>query len=672
MFLVVLETRNQKLATAFKLCGKIVTLVIMGKPLTEKIIAKHLVAGKLVPGEEIALRIDQTLTQDATGTLAYLQFEAMGLDRTKAKLSLSYVDHNTLRASPQNADAHRYLESVAARYGIYFSRPGSGICHQLHLERFAVPGQTLLGSDSHTPTSGGLGMLAIGGGGLDIAAAMAGEPFFLSMPKVILVRLKGKLRPWVSAKDIILFLLKRFGVKWGRGKVLEYGGPSLRYLTVPERATIANMGTELGLTSSVFPSDNQTKAFLAAQRRVKQWRELKADRGAVYSEIIEIDLGGLEPLIAAPHSPGNVKTVREIEGVKVDQVCLGSCTNSSLRDMLEVAAILKGRKLAPGVSLTISPGSRQVLQMMGELGALETVLLSGAKLLENACGPCIGMGQAPPPGGVSLRTFNRNFKGRSGTANARVYLCSPAVAVASAVAGRIVDPRSLGKPPVVRLPKRFPIDDSMIVPPPRSRKSVRVLKGPNIKPLPTFPRLPDQVKGELLLVCGNNVSTDDIMPAGAKILPLRSNIPALAEYAFTRLDPTFVTRAKKIKSGFIVAGENYGQGSSREHAALVPRYLGVCAVIARSFARIHQANLINFGIVPIILDRPSDIRYLKRGDKLLLTGLRSAVRSGEKVFVRNLSRKETIPLHLSLSARERRILLAGGLLTMIKKQKTRS
>ncbi len=638
----------------------------MRHTLAGKIIARHLASGRAVPGEEIALRIDQTLTQDATGTLAYLQFEALGLDRTRARLSVSYVDHNTLQAGPENADDHRYLETAAARYGAVFSRPGNGICHQVHLERFAVPGETLLGSDSHTPTCGGLGMLAIGAGGLDVAAAMAGEPFRLAMPTVVLVRLGGKLPPWVSAKDIILELLRRFGVKWGRGKALEYGGAALAGLAVPERATIANMGTELGLTSSVFPSDAQARRFLAAQGRARAWRPVAADAGAVYAETVDVDLGALEPLVATPHSPDRVRPVREVEGTRVDQVCIGSCTNSSLRDMAEAAAMLKGRVVAPGVSLTVSPGSRQVLRMLAASGALDAMLAAGARLLENACGPCIGMGQAPPSGGVSLRTFNRNFKGRAGTPDAGVYLCSPAVAAASAIAGAIADPRRLGKPPPLKLPPRFLEDGGMIVRPPRRRASVEVVKGPNIKPLPLFPPLADRLEGPVALVCGDNVSTDDIMPAGAKLLPLRSNIPALAEHAFERLDPGFAARAKAAGTVFVVAGENYGQGSSREHAALAPRFLGVAAVIARSFARIHQANLVNFGILPLVPDRPEEISLLRAGDRLVIEGARVAVRSGGRIAVRNETLGAEIAARLDLAGRARRILLAGGLLNDIK------
>ena len=641
----------------------------MAETLSEKIIGSHLAAGRPVAGEEIALRMDQTLTQDATGTLAYLQFEALGLERTQAGLSVSYVDHNTLQAGPRNADDHAYLRTAAARYGVLFSRPGNGICHQVHLERFAVPGQTLIGSDSHTPTAGGLGMLAVGAGGLDVAAAMAGEPLYLTMPEIVLVRLEGALGPWISAKDVILELLGKFGVKWGRGKILEYGGPGVASLTVPERATIANMGTELGLTTSVFPSDRRTKRFLAAQGRAQAWRKLGADRGAHYAQTITVKLDALEPLVAAPHSPGNVKPVRELEGMEVDQVCIGSCTNSSLKDMLEVAAVLRGKRIPPGVSLVISPGSRQVLGMLAACGALEAMIAAGARILENACGPCIGMGQAPPSGGVSLRTFNRNFRGRSGTPDAGVYLCGPAVAAVSALAGRIRDPRRLGRPPSVRVPARFPVNDSMIVRPPRNRRSVRIIRGPSIKPLPRFPRLPDVIEGEVLLVCGDNVSTDEIMPAGADILPLRSNIPALARHAFERLDETFAERARRSSGGIVLAGENYGQGSSREHAALVPRYLGVRAVIAKSFARIHQANLVNFGIVPLEVESGGGAAPAGRGDRLLIRGLRTAVGKGGKVVVRNASRRRSFTARLSLTPRQRRILLAGGLLNLIRKKR---
>ncbi len=641
----------------------------MPQTLAEKIIGAHLAVGRAVAGEEIALRIDQTLTQDATGTLAYLQFETLGLDRTKAKLSLSYVDHNTLQSDQKNADDHRYLETVAARYGIYFSRPGNGICHQVHPERFAVPGETLIGSDSHTPTCGGMGMLAIGVGGLEIAAAMAGEPYYLTMPEIILVRLSGKLRNWVSAKDVILELLGRFGVKWGKGKLLEYGGEGVESLSVPERASITNMGTELGLTSSIFPSDGRTRRFLASQRRERCWKELTADHDARYSQIVDINLGTLKPLIAAPHSPGNVRSVREMEGIRVDQVCLGSCTNSSLWDMYQAAAMLRGRRVSPHVSFTVSPGSRQVLRMMAESGVLGAMIAAGARILENACGPCIGMGQAPLAGGVSLRTCNRNFEGRSGTPDAKVYLCSPAVAVASAIAGKISDPRRLGRPPVLSMPENFLIDDSLIIPPPRTRGRVKIMKGPNIKPVPVFPRLPDRIEGTILLECGDHVTTDDIMPAGAKILPLRSNIPAISEFVFENLDPTFSGRARKSRGGgIIVGGENYGQGSSREHAALAPRYLGVRAVIAKSFARIHQANLVNFGIVPLTLEDPGDLRRLRRGDSIVIMKIREAVKEGRVASIRNATRRRDIAVLLSLTPRQRKILLAGGLLNMIRKR----
>lgn len=641
----------------------------MARTLTEKIIAAHLISGRMIPGEEIALRIDQTLTQDATGTQAYLAFETLGIDRVKTDLSVSYVDHNTLQAGPQNPDDHRFLRTAAARYGVYYSRPGNGICHQVHLERFAIPGGTLLGSDSHTPTCGGLGMLAIGAGGLDVAAAMAGEPFYLAMPQIVRVRLNGRLPAWVTAKDVILELLRRYGVKWGKGKVLEYGGPGLRALSVPERATIANMGTELGLTSSLFPSDARTREFLAAQQRAGAWRPLKADRNANYTDGIEIDCGLLKPLIALPHSPGSVKPVREVEGIPVDQVCIGSCTNSSLRDMLETAAILKGRTVPPGVSLTISPGSRQVLRMITSAGALEAMLAAGARFLENACGPCIGMGSAPPSGGVSLRTFNRNFKGRSGTPDAQVFLCSPVVAAVSALAGAIRDPWRYGKVPRIRLPRGFLVDDSMIVPPPRRRAGVKVVKGPNIKPMPRFPRLSGKLEATVLLRCGDNVSTDDIMPAGAKVLPYRSNIPALSDYAFERLDSSFADRARKAGGGVIVAGVNYGQGSSREHAAIVPRFLGIRAVIAVSFARIHQANLVNFGIVPLVLEHGRDLQNFSQGDLLRISGLRRSVPKGMEVVIENVTKCKEVRACAELSARSRRILCAGGLLNDIRNRR---
>ena len=635
----------------------------MGLTLTEKIISKHLVEGEMKRGEEIAIKIDQTLTQDATGTMAYLQFEAMGVPRVKTELSVSYVDHNTLQTDFRNADDHRYLQSVAAKYGIYFSRPGNGICHQVHLERFAVPGKTLLGSDSHTPTAGGIGMLAIGAGGLDVACAMAGEPFYLKMPKVVNVYLEGELPPFVSAKDVILEVLRRIGVKGAVNKVLEYTGPGVKTLNVPERATITNMGTETGATTSIFPSDEITKKFMEAQGRGDQWIELKPDEDAEYDEKIEINLSELEPLIALPHSPGNVKPVSEVEGIPVDQVCIGSCTNSSLRDMKVVANLLKGRKVHPRVSLTISPGSRQVVLHLIESRELSYIVEAGARILENACGPCIGMGQAPPTDGVSVRTFNRNFLGRSGTKSAKVYLSSPETAVACAVFGEITDPRKLGEYPKIELPERFIIDDSMIIPPPEDGSKVEIIRGPNIKPLPEFKPLPEKLEGEVLIKVGDDITTDHIMPAGAKILPLRSNIPEISKHVFEVVDPNFYSRAMEKGGGFIIGGENYGQGSSREHAALAPKYLGVKAVIAKSFARIHLANLINFGIVPLLFENKDDYDKIEQGDKLEID--LSTLEQG-RVIARNVSKNVEIPLVHTLSRRDIIILKAGGKLMYIR------
>ncbi len=635
----------------------------MGLTLTEKIISKHLVEGEMKRGEEIAIKIDQTLTQDATGTMAYLQFEAMGVPRVKTELSVSYVDHNTLQTDFRNADDHRYLQSVAAKYGIYFSRPGNGICHQVHLERFAVPGKTLLGSDSHTPTAGGIGMLAIGAGGLDVACAMAGEPFYLKMPKVVNVYLEGELPPFVSAKDVILEVLRRIGVKGAVNKVLEYTGPGVKTLNVPERATITNMGTETGATTSIFPSDEITKKFMEAQGRGDQWIELKPDEDAEYDEKIEINLSELEPRSALPHSPGNVKPVSEVEGIPVDQVCIGSCTNSSLRDMKVVANLLKGRKVHPRVSLTISPGSRQVVLHLIESRELSYIVEAGARILENACGPCIGMGQAPPTDGVSVRTFNRNFLGRSGTKSAKVYLASPETAVACAVFGEITDPRKLGEYPKIELPERFIIDDSMIIPPPEDGSKVEIIRGPNIKPLPEFKPLPEKLEGEVLIKVGDDITTDHIMPAGAKILPLRSNIPEISKHVFEVVDPNFYSRAMEKGGGFIIGGENYGQGSSREHAALAPKYLGVKAVIAKSFARIHLANLINFGIVPLLFENKDDYDKIEQNDKLEID--LSTLEQG-KVIARNVSKNVEIPLVHTLSRRDITILKAGGKLLYIR------
>lgn len=640
----------------------------MGETLTYKIIREHLVSGEMRAGQEIGLRIDQTLTQDATGTMTYLQFEAMGRDRVRTELSVSYVDHNMLQTDFRNADDHRYLQTVAARYGIYFSRPGNGICHQVHLERFGVPGKTLLGSDSHTPTAGGLGMLGIGAGGLDVAVAMAGAPFYIAMPKVVLVYLEGQLQPWVSAKDVILELLRRLTVKGGVGKVFEYAGPGVETLNVPQRATITNMGAELGATSSIFPSDERTREFLTAQKRAEAWRPLAADPDAEYDEVITINLSALEPLIACPHSPDRVVPVREVAGRPLDQVCIGSCTNSSVADLEAVAAILRGKTVHPRVSLTISPGSKQALTMIAQSGALAALVAAGARILEAGCGPCIGMGQAPVSGGVSLRSFNRNFQGRSGTEDALLYLASAEVCAASALTGVITDPRDLGEAPTVTLPRSFVVEDNMIVPPPADGRHVEIIRGPNIKPLPTRGPLEDEIEGELLLVAGDNVTTDHIMPAGAEILPFRSNIPALSKYAFTRLDPTFPERARQAGRGFILGGENYGQGSSREHAALVPMYLGVQAVLVKSFARIHRANLINVGILPLTLQDPADYACFHQGDRLRLVDVRRTLQEGALIKIINLTQGFECRASANLSPREVEVLLAGGMLNYIKQQ----
>lgn len=640
----------------------------MGKNLVQKTLTEHLVEGKLSAGEEIAIRVDQTLTQDATGTMAYLQFEALGIPKVRTRLSVSYVDHNTLQTGFENADDHRFLQTVAAKYGIYFSRPGNGICHQVHLERFAVPGETLLGSDSHTPTSGGMGMIAIGVGGLDVAVAMAGQPFYLTMPKVMNVRLHGKLAPWVSAKDVILELLRRLSVKGGVGWILEYGGDGVASLSVPERATITNMGAELGATTSIFPSDENTQGYLTAQGREKDWKVLEADADAPYDEVIDIDLGRLEPMVAQPHSPDAVARVGDVGRIPVSQVAIGSCTNSSYVDMMRVAAILKGKKVHPDTSLVISPGSRQVLEMLSRNGALADLIAAGARILESACGPCIGMGQAPRSGGASVRTFNRNFKGRSGTVDARVYLASPEVAAASAIYGALADPRELGEPVAAAMPERFLIDDSMIIAPPagEAAASVEVERGPNIKPLPLNRPLGDGLSGEVLLKAGDNVTTDDIMPAGAKVLPLRSNIPAISEYVFAALDPGFVERARAQGGGIVVGGQNYGQGSSREHAALAPMYLGVRAVLAKSFARIHKANLINFGILPLTFADPDDYERVESGDLLEITAIREELEGGQVVTIRDVTRGVTIRAQHDLSERQARMILAGGLLNLIR------
>ncbi len=636
----------------------------MGESLTYKLIRDHLVEGEPRPGEPIALRIDQTLTQDATGTAAYLQFETLGVARVRTELSVSYVDHNTLQTGFENADDHRYLQSVAAHYGIVFSRPGNGICHQVHLERFGVPGKTLLGSDSHTPTGGGLGMLAIGSGGQDVACAMAGMPFALTVPEVVEVRLTGRLQPWVSAKDVILELLRRLTVNGGVGKMFEYTGPGVETLAVPERATITNMGTELGATSSVFPSDEVTRQWLATQGRPADFRPLTADEDARYDELMELDLGRVEPLIARPHSPDNVVPVSEEAGTPVDQVCVGSCTNSSYRDLALAGAMLVGRRVHHAVSMTVSPGSRRVLEMIIHSSSLGALVRAGARVLEVACGPCIGMGQAPPSGAVSLRTFNRNFEGRTGTANAACYLCSPATAVASALAGCITDPRALGEPPEVEEIVEFPLNDSGLIFPPPDGSGVEVIRGRNIKRIPLREAMPETLEGEVLLKVGDNVTTDHIMPAGSRILPLRSNIPALSEHVFERVDPMFARRAAEKGGGFVVAGENYGQGSSREHAALAPMYLGLKAVLARSFARIHRANLVNFGIAPLVFEDAAEAERIEQGDRFVIPDVRAGIAAGT-LTVRNLSQGREFRVRCELSDKEREILLAGGRLNLL-------
>lgn len=639
----------------------------MGLTLAQKIIKDHLVSGKMVPGEEIALRIDQTLTQDATGTMAYLEFEAMGIDRVKTEKSVAYIDHNTLQSGFENADDHRYIQSVAKKHGIYFSRPGNGICHQVHLERFGIPGKTLIGSDSHTPTGGGIGMLAFGAGGLDVAVAMGGGAYYITMPRMIRVNLKGKLRPFVTAKDVSLEILRILSVKGGVGSVIEWGGEGIKGLSVPERATITNMGTELGATTSIFPSDDVTRDFLRAEGREQDFRPLAPDADAVYDRVIEIDLSALKPLIACPHSPDNVVTVESLKGTRVDQVCIGSCTNSSLLDLLKVAALLKGKTIDPRVSVSVSPGSRQVLSMLADCGALTDILASGARLLECACGPCIGMGFSPNSAGVSLRTFNRNFEGRSGTRDAKVYLVSPETAVAAALTGEITDPMLLGNPPAVSLPDAFHVDDSAILPPapPQEAASVEVLRGPNIKEFPKSRPVGDRISAELILKVGDNITTDHIMPAGAKILPYRSNIPYLSKFCFAVCDETFAERAKAAGEGIVVGGSNYGQGSSREHAALVPLYLGVRAVIAKSFARIHAANLINAGIMPLTFANPDDYEKLKQGDRLTLTDLTSGMETG-KLTLTDETNGETVPLTCCFTERQRKLLQAGGLLAYTK------
>jgi aconitate hydratase len=632
----------------------------------QKLISSHLVSGTMKPGEEIAISIDQTLTQDATGTMAYLEFEAMGVPKVRTKLSVSYVDHNTLQTGFENADDHRFLRTIAGKYGIYFSKPGNGICHQVHLERFSVPGQTLLGSDSHTPNAGAAGMLAIGAGGLSVALAMAGEPFWMLMPKVVRISLKGSCQTGVGAKDIILEVLRRLTVKGGVGKILEYSGDGVNNLTVPERATITNMGAELGATSSVFPSDEQTGAFFEAQQRAGDWSELKPDADAVYDDEISIEVDKIEPLIATPSSPDNVKRVRDVQGLPIKQVCIGSCVNSSFADLMVAAKILKDKKIHPDLSLTISPGSRQALQMITENGALANIISAGARVLECTCGPCIGMGQSPSTGSISLRTFNRNFPGRSGTTNDQVYLCSPLTAVASAITGRITDPRDIVEETInVTLPGKYIIDDSMIIPPSDEPEKVAIERGPNIRPFPVKGELEESLKTKVILKVGDNITTDDIMPAGAKILPLRSNIPAISEYVFSKVDATFPARARSQGNGIVLGGVNYGQGSSREHAALAPMYLGIKVVLAKSFARIHRDNLINFGIIPLTV--PFDVYdAIDQDTEIEFPGLAKEIRESSEITFMDIKKSRTYEAEHNLTARQREIILAGGLLNYVR------
>lgn len=638
----------------------------LDKNITEKIISSHLIEGQMVSGDQIGISIDHTLTQDSTGTLAYLEFEAMGVPQVKTKLSLSFVDHNMLQNDYRNADDHKYLQAIAKKYGIVFSRPGNGICHQLYLERFSKPGYTLLGSDSHTPTGGGMGMIAIGAGGLDVAAAMAGEAFFLEMPSIIGIKLEGFLSPFVSAKDVILSLLKKITVKGGVNKILEYFGPGIETLSVPERGTITNMGTETGATTSIFPSDEVTKLFLQSQGRDNQWSELKPDKNASYSELIELNLSELEPQIALPHSPDNVKAVKNVEGLPVDQVCIGSCTNSSLRDLKMVASLLKNRKIHDQVSLTISPGSRQVLENLVTTGELLDILKAGARVIENGCGPCIGIGQAPSTDAVTLRTFNRNFKGRSGTQNAKIYLVSPETAIASAIYGKITDPRKLEHYPELNMPEKMLIADNLFIFPSAELHSKKIMRGPNIKPLPDFLPLPNTLTGEVLLKTRDNISTDDILPGGSEVMSLRSNIPEISKHVFRYLDSLFSKRALKKGGGFIIGGENYGQGSSREHAALAPKYLGVKAIIAKSFARIHQANLVNFGILPLTLISKQDYKRINQGDILSIN-----VKDLENIMsLTNVNQQNIIRVSLNLSDREKRMIKVGGKLAAIRSKQT--
>ena len=642
----------------------------MGLTLAQKIIKNHIVSGEMTVGSEIGLKIDQTLTQDATGTMAYLEFEAMGVPRVKTERSVAYIDHNTLQTGFENADDHRFIQSIAKKHGIWFSRPGNGICHQVHLERFGIPGKTLIGSDSHTPTGGGIGMLAMGAGGLDVAVAMGGGPYYITMPKMLRVNLTGKLSPWVSAKDVILKVLQILSVKGGVGKIVEYSGEGVKSLSVPERATITNMGAELGATTSIFPSDEITRSFLKAQGREEDWIDLSSDPDAVYDEEISIDLSELVPLAACPHSPDNVKSVDEIGAIKVDQVCIGSCTNSSYLDLMRVASILKGKTVHPDVSLAIAPGSKQVYNMLAQNGALADLIAAGARILECACGPCIGMGQSPNSKGISLRTFNRNFEGRSGTADGQIYLVSPETAAASALTGVFTNPQTLGDEVPIALPEKFLINDNMVVAPaPESEMDqIEILRGPNIKEFPTTDPLPETIAAKALLKVGDNITTDHIMPAGAKILPYRSNIPYLSNFCFAVCDKEFPERCKEYGKGIVIGGANYGQGSSREHAALVPLYLGVKAVLAKSFARIHCANLANAGILPLVFKNESDYDRVDQMDELELPEIRTAIANDSKIVVKDVTKGIEFEAEAVLSARQREMVLAGGLLNYTREQ----
>lgn len=640
----------------------------MGYNLPQKIIKNHLITGEMVAGEEISIKIDQTLTQDSTGTMAYLQFEAMGVARVKTKKSVAYIDHNTLQAGFENADDHKYIQTVASKHGVCFSKPGNGICHQVHLERFGVPGMTLLGSDSHTPTGGGLGMLAIGAGGLDVAVAMGGGPYYLTMPKVCRVRLDGSLKSWVSAKDIILEVLRIMSVKGGVGKIVEYSGEGVKTLSVPERATITNMGAELGATTSIFPSDEITLEFMKAQGRENDWVEILPDNDAKYDEEIVINLDDLVPLAAQPHSPDNVDKVKNIGKIKVDQVAIGSCTNSSFVDMMKVAKILKGKTVNSNVSLVIAPGSKQVLNMLAQNGALADMVSAGARILESACGPCIGMGQAPQSDAISLRTFNRNFEGRSGTVSAKVYLVSPEVAAVSAINGVLTDPSEFGEAPNIDMPTKFLVNDNMVISPVLEGEDVEVVRGPNIKPFPLNKALSDKVEGKVLIKVEDNITTDHIMPSNAKLLPYRSNIPYLAEYCLTPCDKDFPKRAKENGGGFIVGGSNYGQGSSREHAALAPLQLGIKGVIVKSFARIHMANLINSGILPMTFKNEEDYDIIDKDDELVLEGVKDRIKDKKPVIIKNITKGKDIEVDITLSQRQRKIILAGGLINYTKMQ----